>query len=119
MLPSVMIAKGLVFAAASSWLTSGALLVLVHKRLSLLNKQQARQIEQLQQQQKRREAHLVALRQQAPPPANPAAARPAPMNQDRPMRQQIPAMADTAKGAFLRDLLQSNLKLQQDMKLID
>jgi hypothetical protein len=111
MLPSVVISKGLVFAAAGSWLTSGVLLMLVHQRLSLLNKRQAQQIEQLQQQQQTLEAHLVALRQQAAPPAIQAA----PASQEQPVVQQIPA-AKSTKGAFLQDLLNSNLKLQQDIE---
>jgi hypothetical protein len=111
MLPSVIISKGLVFAAAGSWLTSGALLVLVHQRLSSLNKRQARQIEQLQQQQQTLEAHLVALRQQA----TPSVIQATPVSQEQPVVQQIPAAKGT-KGAFLQDLLNSNLKLQQDIK---
>jgi len=110
MLPSVIISKGLSFlvagAAAGSWLTSGALLMLVHKRLGMLNKRQTRQIEQLQQQQKTLETHLLALRQQTAPP----------INEPVPMRQPVPAAQGT-RGALLQDLLHSNLKLQQDIRL--
>ncbi len=111
MLPSVIISKGLLVAAAGSWLTSGALLMLVHQRLSLLNKRQAQQIEQLQQHQQTLEEHLVALRRQAAPPVIQATT----VSQEQTVIQQIPAAKDT-KGAFLQDLLNSNLKLQQDIE---
>ncbi len=107
MLSSVIIAKGLFLATAGSWVTSGILLASVYKRLNTLNKQQAQQISQLQQHQKTLRAHLEALRQQAEPL----------MIREVSAMQQIPAEKGT-KSAFLQGLLKSNLKLQQDMKLI-
>ncbi|MEM6406769.1 MAG: hypothetical protein AAF669_09315, partial [Pseudomonadota bacterium] len=81
--------------------------------LSMLNKRQAKQIEQLQQQQQTLEAHLVALRQQAAPPVSQVASAP----QDVRVTQQIPVEKGT-KGAFLQDLLKSNLKLRQDIQRV-
>jgi hypothetical protein len=109
--PVLLASKGVLFYAASS-VVGGVALGLMYKRFSTINQSQAEKIRQLQKKQQSLEDRLAALQPASPAPLAAevmtgavASAR----------RTKVAESADSTKGAFLKNLLQSNLQLQAAM----